>query len=299
MDIAMKILDELSVKVDENASQSEFIEASNRFYTMIPHTFGHSAPPVINTADQIAKEMNMLKHLANIKLTYSLLNGTDKETNPLDHLYQKLNADIEVLDRTSTEYRDIEMYLQLTQCSSNKLKIVNAFEVARHGEDQRFQAFKKMHNRQLLWHGSKLTNFVGLLSNGLKIAPPDVPSHGNNFGKGLYFADFIAKSASYCSFNDENVGLLLLCEVALGNSNEVTHPQYVNGLANTVHSIKCIGRKSVNGFKLRPDGLLIPDGRIKRDKTLPMQYNEFIVYNEAQVRIKYLVMVRKETQHTE
>lgn len=279
--------------VHQKASHNEFIEASNRFYTMIPHTFGQKAPPVINTIDQITQKLNMLNHLANIKLTYSLLNGTEKETNPLDHLYEKLNADIEVLDRASADYRDIEKYLQLTQESWMTLEILNAFEVARHGEEKRFKAFKHLHNRQLLWHGSRLTNFVGLLSNGLKIAPPDVHPNGQCFGKGLYFADCIGKSANYCSFSEQNVGLLLLCEVALGNSKEVTVPQQISQLENGTHSIKCTGRRYVSGFKKRPDGLLIPDGRLKHYDGLHMQYNEFIVYNESQVRIKYLVMVKR------
>jgi poly [ADP-ribose] polymerase len=41
----------------------------------------------------------------------------------------------------------------------------------------------------LLWHGSKLTNFMGILAGGLKIAPPEAPTTGYMFGKGIYFAD--------------------------------------------------------------------------------------------------------------
>lgn len=38
------------------------------------------------------------------------------------------------------------------------------------------------------------------------------------FGKGIYFADMVSKSANYCMANHSNkTGLLLLCEVALGN----------------------------------------------------------------------------------
>lgn len=32
-----------------------------------------------------------------------------------------------------------------------------------------------MHNRRLLWHGSRTTNFAGILSQGLRIAPPEAP----------------------------------------------------------------------------------------------------------------------------
>lgn len=38
------------------------------------------------------------------------------------------------------------------------------------------------------------------------------------FGKGVYFADMVSKSANYChTSQSEPVGLLLLAEVALGN----------------------------------------------------------------------------------
>ncbi len=34
------------------------------------------------------------------------------------------------------------------------------------------------HSRTLLWHGSRLTNWVGILSQGLRIAPPEAPITG-------------------------------------------------------------------------------------------------------------------------
>lgn len=46
-------------------------------------------------------------------------------------------------------------------------------------------------NLKLLWHGSRLTNFVDLLSNSLKIAPPEAPVTGYMFAKGVYFADIV------------------------------------------------------------------------------------------------------------
>ena len=32
--------------------------------------------------------------------------------------------------------------------------------------------------RILLWHGSRLTNYVGILNQGLRIAPPEAPVTG-------------------------------------------------------------------------------------------------------------------------
>lgn len=33
-------------------------------------------------------------------------------------------------------------------------------------------------NRMLLWHGSRLSNWAGILSQGLRIAPPEAPVTG-------------------------------------------------------------------------------------------------------------------------
>lgn len=91
------------------------------------------------------------------------------------------------------------------------------FTVKRHGEEKRYKPFRKLHNRKLLWHGSRTTNFAGILSQGLRIAPPEAPVTGYMFGKGIYFADMVSKSANYCFTNStDNTGLMLLCEVALG-----------------------------------------------------------------------------------
>jgi len=66
------------------------------------------------------------------------------------------------------------------------LEVQEVFELAREGEDQRYAdaGFEKLHNKQLLWHGSRLTNFVGIISQGLRIAPPEAPVTGYMFGKG-------------------------------------------------------------------------------------------------------------------
>ncbi len=47
--------------------------------------------------------------------------------------------------------------------------------------------------KQLLFHGSKISNFVGILKEGLRIAPPEAPITGAMFGKGVYFANCSSK----------------------------------------------------------------------------------------------------------
>ena len=66
---------------------------------------------------------------------------------------------------------------------SLSVRILQIFEVDREGEGQQFEPFKALHNRQLLWHGSRTTNFAGILSQGLRIAPPEAPVVCGGIGK--------------------------------------------------------------------------------------------------------------------
>lgn len=58
------------------------------------------------------------------------------------------------------------------------------FKIEREGESQRYKPFRQLHNRRLLWHGSRTTNFAGILSQGLRIAPPEAPVVGGQPGAG-------------------------------------------------------------------------------------------------------------------
>lgn len=100
-------------------------------------------------------------------------------------------------------------------------QVQDIFRIERNGEKDRFvkspYAKLKKSDRRLLWHGSRCTNFGGILSQGLRIAPPEAPATGYMFGKGVYLADISSKSANYCAPSiSGNVGLLLLCEAELG-----------------------------------------------------------------------------------
>ena len=82
------------------------------------------------------------------------------------------------------------MSSRLPLCESTDIRPVC---VCSAGEAERFKPFNKLHNKRLLWHGSRLTNWCGILSQGLRIAPPEAPVTGYMFGKGVYFADMVSK----------------------------------------------------------------------------------------------------------
>ena len=217
---AYSVLTELQTELSSmEASPSKLLDASNRFYTLIPHDFGMQKPPVLASMEVITTKTQMLDNLMEIELAYSLLkDGGDAS---IDSHYDKLKTKLEVLPKDSEEFRILTEYVTNTHAATHNmytLEVLEVFKVARNGEAKRYKPFSKLHNRMLLWHGSRVTNYAGILSQGLRIAPPEAPVTGYMFGKGVYFADMVSKSANYCYTNrSESVGLLLLCEVALGN----------------------------------------------------------------------------------
>ena len=78
---------------------------------------------------------------------------------------------------------------------------------------------EKNKNIKLLWLGVGIPNFVNIFKNGLSLPPSEAPIFSYMFGKGIYFSDVAIKSF-YNSHPQNNIGLMLLCEVDLRNVEE-------------------------------------------------------------------------------
>ena len=160
--------------------------------------------------------------------------------------------------------------------------------------------FKDHGNRMLLFHGSRMSNYAGILSQGLRIAPPEAPVTGYMFGKGCYFADMSSKSANYCWADRSNPkALLLLCEVSLGNSNELFHADYnADKLPKKKHSVKGVGKtfSPPENYQKLEDGTIVPMGPATVDNDMQKKgsllYNEYIVYDTKQIRFRYLAQLK-------
>ncbi|KAH9512499.1 Poly [ADP-ribose] polymerase 1, partial [Bulinus truncatus] len=263
---AYSILTELQKLIEARGSQPQVIDATNRFYTSVPHDFGMKKPPLLDTSDIIKQKTDMLDNLLEIEVAYSLLKGGDEGEDPITAHYKKLKCLVEPLDPASEEFERLKTYTRNTHASTHnmyELEVLDIMKVVREGESKMFRPFKELHNRMLLWHGSRATNFAGILSQGLRIAPPEAPMTGYMFGKGVYFADMVSKSANYCrTSKTDNIGILLLCEVALGNMYELTNSEYVTKLPKGKHSTKGIGKTCPDpkGNYVTPEGVVIPMG---------------------------------------
>ncbi|UDD55742.1 hypothetical protein AFCA_003335 [Aspergillus flavus] len=288
-------------------------DLSNQYFTTIPHVFGRNRPPVLNSDQHIKKEIELLEALTDMEVANGIMKESkDADTiHQLDRQFQSLKMqEMTPLDHSSTEFIELENYLNQSRASTHHFRynVVNIFRIERDGENDRFNSSKygkiKNSDRRLLWHGSRSTNFGGILSQGLRIAPPEAPVSGYMFGKGVYFADMSSKSANYCcSYNSGGMALLLLCDVELGDPMlELDHSNYNAGEdAKRDGKIATLGKgrtvpaawKDAGSVNPQLQGVKMPDvsASSKSANAQSLMYNEYIVYDVAQIRQKYLFQV--------
>lgn len=282
---------------DVGLKESLIIDASNRFFTLIPSVHPH----IIRDEDDLKSKIQMLETLRDIEIASGLINFENNDEDPLDTNYKKLHCNISPLPHDSSDYQLIKKYLETTHAPTHKewtLELEDAYAIDREGEyDAYFPHKGKLRNRMLLWHGSRVTNFVGILSQGLRIAPPEAPATGYMFGKGLYFADLVSKSAQYCYTHKKNpMGLMLLSEVALGDVHELKSAKYMEKPPNGKHSTKGVGKTKPleTEYERWGDDVSVPCGHPVPSgvKSTDLLYNEYIVYDAAQVKLQFLLKLR-------
>jgi poly [ADP-ribose] polymerase len=284
------------------------IEAlTNRFYTLIPHVFGMKRPPLIKTLDQVRAKLAMIEALADIEVASTLLKASKGAGSMIDANYEKLNCHIEPVARTSAEFKTVQEYVDNT-FKGKPPKIVEVFALERDGEQNRFaDVGAALGNRKLLWHGSRLTNFVGILSQGLRIAPPEAPVSGYRYGKGVYFADQASLSVNYCRTYGSPNFCMLLADVALGTPAELTADQYMEKPLAKTNSTLAVGSwvpSNEKKFELRKPKLPSNSKAAKIDHSVDVPLgkpvtktvktacyeNQYIVYDVGQAKLQYLIL---------
>eukprot|EP01107_Rhizomastix_libera_P007718 TRINITY_DN22736_c0_g1_i1.p1 TRINITY_DN22736_c0_g1~~TRINITY_DN22736_c0_g1_i1.p1 ORF type:complete len:932 (-),score=252.85 TRINITY_DN22736_c0_g1_i1:98-2872(-) len=299
---AYKVLNTISDAIQgKTASNAMLMDATNEFYTLVPHNFGVNNPPLLSSIEDIQKKIELLDVLCDIEIATSLMKQNDTDGDELMQNYKSLNTEINPLDKKCDMYSLIERLVSDThdhfEFTNWNLIVDDILEIKRKGENERFKpAAEKISNRHLLWHGSRLTNYVGILSQGLRIAPPEAPKSGYRFGKGIYFADIVSKSATYTRATPQAPTIvMLLCEVALGNQNKLKSDQYMEKAPAGTDSTFALGMKapSPKGDVVIEDGVTVSPGKCeKTGLSTACSHNEFIIYDISQVQIRYAVKMR-------
>jgi len=283
---------------------STIVNLTNQFYTHIPHSFGRTVPPVLRTADMVQTKLDMLNVLSDIAQAQKLkkkyedkMDTDEKEVeveNPLDANYNTLECDLEPVAKSSEMFGIIDQYLRSTEGGGwRKIRIDDVFEVRRHNEEKRFSQYDHITNRKLLWHGTNVAVIAAILKSGLRI----MPHSGGRVGKGIYFASENGKSAGYVRLAG-NTGIMLLSEVALGKEHHITQdnsslekpPKGHDSVIAQGHTDPDPG----HDVTVQIDGkdVVVPQGKpIARSEYSGSSFSqsEFLVYNEAQNRIRFLL----------
>ncbi|TRY74450.1 hypothetical protein TCAL_10093 [Tigriopus californicus] len=298
---ALKVIAEL---INEGVtSGAKLCQACNDFYTRIPHEFGMKVPPLIKTNQEVKSKIELLEALGDIKIALSILDSKkdDEDLNPIDNHYHRLNCHIKHLETKSKDHEILSKYIMSTHGathSSFSMDVLDIYDLDKSGE---LKKFKDHGNKLLLFHGSRLSNWAGILGQGLRIAPPEAPVTGYMFGKGVYFADMSSKSANYCWTNkSNNIGLLMLCEVSLGKPRELLNAEYnADQLPKGTHSTKGMGKTAPNpkNYVTLSDGTVVPMGPgmntdVLNPRGYTLMYNEYIVYDVSQIRMRYLAKIK-------
>jgi hypothetical protein len=152
-------------------------DCSKQFYTTIPHYFGDSEPPLIDTLEMVKKKFDFLNILANVETVVAIRGETCKVLDPLHAQYSSLDTDLELVDQSSKEFKEINQYMVATKSpaggasSGVDRSIIDVFRVNRHDESARYSEFDKVENRKLLWHGTNVAVVAAILKGGMRIMP--------------------------------------------------------------------------------------------------------------------------------
>jgi poly [ADP-ribose] polymerase len=251
-------------------------ELSGEFYTVIPHRIGRTrkaiANAVIDSLELFEQKQEMLQLMKDM-LQVNGESGAVLFNARVDQEYEALKCRLEPIEKKDPKYGELEEHVLKSQVKSKTIKIVNLFKVQREKEWNTFTG--NIDNQRLLFHGSRIQNWVGILSRGI-LLPKIVVSLGVDrtdagwLGNGIYFGDAACTSAFYTTPGKKKTRFMAVARVALGKMKDYNKITY--GLTappkgfDSCHGVRCTGKV---------------DSEFDDD--------EYVVYTTAQQRMEYLV----------
>jgi poly [ADP-ribose] polymerase len=153
------------------------------------------------------------------------------------------------------------------------VKVVNVYKVKRAGEWDGFDT--KVGNEKMFYHGSRIQNWVGLMTRGI-LLPKIVVSMGVNrtdagwLGNGIYFGGASCTAAFYTTPGKKKTRFMAIARVGMGKAKEFTKITY--------------------GLNEPPKGYDSCHG-LRHTKGAPSQFedDEYVIYRQNQQRMEYLV----------
>lgn len=261
--------------------RAQLEEMSGEFYSAIPHRIGRTrdaiAAAVIDSTEAFGQKqetLQLMRDMLQVSGDGKSGGGNVLYEAQVDAQYESLKAQLAWVDREDPQYREIAEYVVNSQVKSKSVKVQNVYAVKRPGEWEQYRG-GQIGNERLLFHGSRISNWVGILSRGI-LMPKLVVTMGVQrtdagwLGNGIYFGDAACTSCFYTTPGKKKTRLMAVAKVALGKMKDYTKITY--GL-----TAPPAGYDSCHGVR--------GNGKINSE----FSDDEYVIYDPAQHRQEYLV----------
>ncbi len=257
-------------------NKSKFVDLSGDFYTAIPHRIGRTREAaeasVIDTLAEISQKQETLQLMKDM-LAVNGDGGSVLFDDQVDQQYQALGTNLDFIEPKSPEWKEWAGFVEKSQVKRKDVKVINVYKVKRNGEWDTYDS--KVGNEKMLYHGSRIQNWVGLLTRGI-LLPKIVVSMGVNrtdagwLGNGIYFGDAACTSAFYTTAGKKKTRFMAIARVGMGKAKEFTKITYgINEPPKGFDS--CHGLRSQKGVQSQ------------------FEDDEYVIYRQNQQRMEYLI----------
>ena len=243
-----------------------------RYLTLIPQNVGMRLNPetIYRNQEDLTKQNDILDSLdASLISVQNVVETVEAVVEQPKIFDVKLFhvEDAAIIDRITQKYKSTLQRMH----SSSDLKVKTVYSVEMPTMKARYEpTAQKLGNVRELWHGTRVSNVLSILKQGLVI-PPSNAAHvcGRLYGNGVYFSDISSKSLNYShgywdGKSKDNNCFMFLADVSMGkeflpssSSHNLPKPGY--------DSTYAVGGKS------------------------GVMNNEMIVYSLSQINLTYLV----------
>lgn len=279
--------------------------SSKAFYELIPFKGNYRRRCVLDNLVACNRQLTFVGKLQ-LNLT-ALLQAKELNTkmNPMDnYLSNWLNVGITLVDHASDEFRDFGCVVKNTQHpnGSRRFRLSEVFKV-----DTKHPFTTDTENHRYLFHYSFPSNMLGILREGLLVAPEHIHSVNRFLGKGIYFWCSIASPV--LRYSSIDTFYFLVCRVALGQVKTLKYSQNEDDIVqldgNDSGMQSGIAYTDVRKNEMKINNVPIFCGQME-DEDMDNwgefapgwgSYDKYIVPNENQCKIDYILKLDRISKH--
>ncbi|EFA76165.1 polyADP-ribosyltransferase [Heterostelium album PN500] len=271
--------------IPDSSDYKRLEDLCSNYYSIVPTKIGNKASDkskaIITTYESHDEHEEMLQLMIDLSKVGSQNNQDFVSSSVSDMRYNALNATIHHLHADSSEYNMVLRSMIHLTPKQDSIQVVNIYRVQRDADEQSFKAYQDLEsigNEQFLFHATKSSNLLGVLSRGLQL-PDVVVKRGFSkrtdrgfLGHGIYFSKTLEGSLNYtCPYSGSSTRSIFIASVALGKSSIQTKiDPHISQAPKGFNSCHGVPKSSTNADS-------------------PFTHDEYVIYNRSQQKLSYLV----------